>query len=68
MFDLGDRKGSSPTVCAALVGRDGPQSFGSAARWHPSAMPYCPLSDRLDEGATNGRVPWAQKGATNFLS
>ena len=58
-------KGSSAAVGAALVGRDDPQRFGSTVWWRPSATPYRPLSDRLDKGMANGRVPFAQKGATN---
>ena len=65
MCDLDARKGSSSAVGVALVGVDDPQSFGSAARWRPSATPHRPLSDRLDKGMANGRVPWTQKGATN---
>ena len=59
------RKGIIPTVGAVLVGGDDPQSFGSSAWWRPSATPYRPLSDRLDECVTNGRVPFAQKGTIN---
>ena len=67
MLNLDARKGSSTAVGAALVGVDDSQSFDSAVRWRPSATPYRPLSDRLDEGMTNGRVSWTQKGTTNIL-
>ena len=49
-------KESSSAVGVSIFDGDDPQSFGSDARWYPSAIFCRALSDRLDKDMTNGRV------------